>query len=421
MKKGNMFAMREERQTRELASLSKNRHGSSDVAHQTMTNTSQSLQRYLGNSYLQSTFESRPTLSRASDQNGVPTLQRKCACGGSCASCAGKEEEIRQIQTKLTIGVADDVYEREADRVADKIMQMSASSSYDGDNFHKDIGIQRISANPNSSYTLESDLDVNLNQSGGKPLSLTTRQFMEPRFGVDFSHVRLHADSNAHQMVSQLQARAFTYGHHIWLGSGESDHDKNLIAHELTHAVQQGVGEIKRIQRYSHQNCEENDLRAHIWPADWIARNMVNKAIRVLRSTPPDPAIRPLLSRHFMSATPDIPTIHGVYQEIKNDFDDNDYQYECEYDCTNENAYVYGLWTDIHLCMNQLRGRANDCIASTIVHEFSHYSANTDDESGRCYDCGNFFGCPVGLSTSDAVDNADSYAAFAYELYPMAV
>jgi hypothetical protein len=64
---------------------------------------------------------------------------------------------------------------------------------------------------------------------------------MEPRFGVDFSHVRLHADSDAQETSSKLHARAFTYGDQIWLGNGESEQDRNLMAHELVHVVQQGV------------------------------------------------------------------------------------------------------------------------------------------------------------------------------------
>jgi len=178
------------------------------------------------------------------------------------------------------------------------------------------------------------------------------------------------------------------------------------------------------LQRYSHQDCSDSDLRTHIWPADWIARQMVAKVIRVLTTSPVNPAVTPLLTRYFVGTPPDISKILAVYNKIKADFDANRYTYECEDDCeAGENAYVYGTWTHIHLCMNNLRGRANDCIARTMVHEFSHYSGSTDHPSGNCYDPSTCSpgGCPVSVSASDALDNAYAYGGFAYELYPMSV
>lgn len=193
-------------------------------------------QRNLGNSYLQSIAESRVTSRQATPRIAAPTIQRKCACGGSCASCADKEEEIQKIQTKLTIGPANDVYEQEADRVAEQIMRMPDSSPQAES---AGIHIQRIAADGDD--TINSAPDVKLDQSGGQPFSPETRQFMEPRFGADFSHVRLHTGQEAHQTASQIRARAFTYGHDIWLGKGESESDRTLMAHELTHVVQQGA------------------------------------------------------------------------------------------------------------------------------------------------------------------------------------
>ena len=79
---------------------------------------------------------------------------------------------------------------------------------------------------------------------GGSPLPATTRSFFEPRFGVDFSHVRVHADSRAAETAKSINARAFTVGRDIAFGPGQysphSDHGRRLLAHELTHVVQQG-------------------------------------------------------------------------------------------------------------------------------------------------------------------------------------
>ncbi len=359
-----------------------------------------------------------------------------CACGGGCPRCQNK----LPIQLKLAVSQPNDVYEQEADRVADQVMRMPApalqrkcaSCTAGGTtcpkcNEEKDKLIQRRSKSASDAGASVSENFLG-DLGPGRPLDAATRDFFEPRFGYDFGRVRVHANKRAAESARSVDALAYTVGSDVVFGAGQYETEthagKRLIAHELTHVVQQGrigtrSGPI--VQRYSHQDCEERDLRAHIWPADRIARQMVEKAIRVLSASPVNPAVTPLLSKHFMSSTPSISTILAVFRKIKKDFDGDDYQYECEDDCEEENAYVYGIWTDIHLCMNMLGGKANDCIASTIVHEFSHYSANTDDESGRCYDCASFPGCPSSLSASDATDNADSYAAFAYELYPMSV
>jgi hypothetical protein len=175
------------------------------------------------------------------------------------------------------------------------------------------------------------------------------------------------------------------------------------------------------LRRYHHEDCTESDLSSHIWPADGIARSMVAKSIRILGASSIDPAVSPLFPRYFQTSTPSYGAIKTVFEKVEKDMTGNEYTYECEDDCDDENAYVYGIWTDVHLCMNKLRGKANDCIARTIVHEFTHYSAGTDDEA-HCYTGGCTAGsCPASLSASDALDNAYSFAGFAYDLYPMGV
>jgi len=118
-----MFAKKEmKKQTGNFVSLNKRQTSVSDAgsAKQTgnLPGSNYFLQRYLGNSYPQSVAGSRPTV------RVMPTIQRKCACGGTCASCAGKEDERRKIQAKLKIGQPGDVYEQEADRVADAVMRV---------------------------------------------------------------------------------------------------------------------------------------------------------------------------------------------------------------------------------------------------------------------------------------------------------
>jgi hypothetical protein len=87
------------------------------------------------------------------------------------------------------------------------------------------------------------DLESRLNSSegGGSPLSSDVRSFMEPRFGTDFSQVRVHTGSDAVQMNQELGAQAFTHGAHIYYGAGKAPAKDELTGHELTHVVQQSA------------------------------------------------------------------------------------------------------------------------------------------------------------------------------------
>jgi outer membrane protein OmpA-like peptidoglycan-associated protein len=87
----------------------------------------------------------------------------------------------------------------------------------------------------------------------GQPLDLSTREFMEPRFGYDFGQVRVHVDSKAARSAEALSARAFAMGRHIVFGRSEyspqTTEGKRIIAHELAHVVQQGNAGWSRGER----------------------------------------------------------------------------------------------------------------------------------------------------------------------------
>src|SRR5690606_22279899 len=75
------------------------------------------------------------------------------------------------------------------------------------------------------------------------PRPASVRRFMEPRFGADFSGVRMHTDARAAKLNKDVSARAFAYGNHIFFGDNQfqphTGEGRELIAHELTHTVQQ--------------------------------------------------------------------------------------------------------------------------------------------------------------------------------------
>ncbi len=100
----------------------------------------------------------------------------------------------------------------------------------------------------NSTNTASSDLQSRLNSTkgSGSPLPQDTQSSMGTAFGTDFNGVRIHTDSSAVQMNKELGAQAFTHGSDIYFNSGKYDTSstagKRLLAHELTHTVQQGGG-----------------------------------------------------------------------------------------------------------------------------------------------------------------------------------
>ncbi len=92
--------------------------------------------------------------------------------------------------------------------------------------------------------TQQISTSINALRGGGQPLPDTTRRFFEPRFGVDFSKVQVHTNPQAEDMAKNINSRAFTMGRNIVFGQGQYAPDtssgKRLLAHELSHVIQQG-------------------------------------------------------------------------------------------------------------------------------------------------------------------------------------
>ncbi len=180
------------------------------------------------------------------------------------------------IQAKLTVGAIGDVYEQEADRVAAQVMSMprAAAAGPQVQRFGEEpspIGmysslarsitpvVQKRVDQQVQMYSLvqrafrgdgneaSGDLESRLNASkgGGNALAPEVRAFMEPRFGADFSSVRVHTGSEAVQMNRELGAQAFTHRSDIYFGAGKSPGNNELTAHELTHVVQQASGKVQ--------------------------------------------------------------------------------------------------------------------------------------------------------------------------------
>src|SRR6266571_7054310 len=132
------------------------------------------------------------------------------------------------LQAKLTISQPSDVYEQEADRASEQVMHMPdteliTTSTHSGQNELRLKGT--ASSNSHATGDVHPVVSSMINSDGGKPLDSTTRAFMEPRFGVDFSNVQVRQDDVSSAATEILGARAFAYRRNVWLGSNESAHD----------------------------------------------------------------------------------------------------------------------------------------------------------------------------------------------------
>jgi hypothetical protein len=154
-------------------------------------------------------------------------LQRKCACGG-IAGPTGECEECRKKRLALNR----------------KTRQSEPTPGYNSAN-HPSVD--------------------EVVQSPGQPLDGATRAFMEPRFGHDFSQVRVHTDERASESVRAVDALAYTVGRHMVFGSDQyvptTTSGRRLIAHELTHVLQQARSGTPSAHRFFGGTTEADQER----------------------------------------------------------------------------------------------------------------------------------------------------------------
>jgi len=163
-----------------------------------------------------------------------------------------------RLEPRLTANTPEDMYEQEADRLADQVMRMPGPQLQpacacgggcpkcgDKQSGHEQFQTRRVQTN-NAGEINVPPIVHDAVSSLGQPLDPTTRGFMESRFGYDFSKVRVHTGPRADDAARALQARAFTLGHDIVFGTGQyashGTREQRLLAHELTHVLQQRLG-----------------------------------------------------------------------------------------------------------------------------------------------------------------------------------
>jgi hypothetical protein len=152
------------------------------------------------------------------------------------------------MQTKLEIGQPGDQYEQEADAVADSVVGSGTAPSISS------VGTSVQQSGEGNTASPELQSQINSSKGHGESLSSDTQKEMGGKIGADFSDVKVHRDSNASRMNEDLGSKAFTHGKDVYFNEGNynpsSSQGKHLLAHELTHTVQQGGAGVKpKIQR----------------------------------------------------------------------------------------------------------------------------------------------------------------------------
>ena len=167
-----------------------------------------------------------------------------CACGGGCPRCRGQGA----VRKKSRVSQPRDAAEREADSVAERISSATRGASPAVHNTAPTA--QPTATEPPRAWVRDTPPGAELPDAvraplaySGQPLTPVVRDDLSTRFGVDLSAVRIHADAAAAQSAAALRAHAYTVGNHIVFGAHRyAPHDHgglHLLAHELTHAVQQ--------------------------------------------------------------------------------------------------------------------------------------------------------------------------------------
>ncbi len=183
------------------------------------------------------------TSAVTADFSKIPIFPPEPARVSNLPSSSSPESIPATIQLKLAVGRVDDPLEDEADSVADQVMRMSEPSSSRLPRQTEQLKAIRSKATGRAeAQSAPLTVDEAL-RSPTCPLDANTRAFMERQFRYDFSHVRLHAGGFAERSARDLSANAYTVGQHIVFGSGRlapgTRDGRRLIAHELTHVIQQ--------------------------------------------------------------------------------------------------------------------------------------------------------------------------------------
>jgi len=202
----------------------------------------------------------KPIPVRAAPPRAQPLRKSGCSCGGGCPACKAQE-----------VAGPDHPAEREADAVAARVMLMATpDTAAPVQRMEKPTPMRQpeeekeevLQRQPEEEEILQARTEPGgpvapngnpmAGLGSGQPLTASARAFFEPRFGRNFAHVRVHDGTTAQDRARSVNARAFAYGSNIVFNQNRyspgTQAGRHLLAHELTHVVQQGKA-VPKIQR----------------------------------------------------------------------------------------------------------------------------------------------------------------------------
>ncbi|HEX3126493.1 MAG TPA: DUF4157 domain-containing protein [Thermoanaerobaculia bacterium] len=333
-----------------------------------------------------------------------------------------------RLQAKLSVGAPNDAYEREADQVADQVMRMPAPA-VQRKCAHCEEEEKNLQAKeePGQVPALSPDAESRIQglRGGGSPLPDGVRSYFEPRFGHGFGGVRVHTGPEAAETARSIHARAYTVGTDIVFGGGQyapsTPEGGRLLAHELTHVVQQG-GASEQVQRTEIQDCKEDQTGA-IKTALADADKDLAESIKELGKRPLTDLAKGALwlaVRSDSEATAD--KVKENLGDIKKGLADGSVECEQPSDtgysvlCDKATrAYVLGAGS-VHLCMHLWPGLTKQEKVNTLIHEGAHQYLNLVGHLGRMSESCKETYETAGLSSSKRLENPDSYSCGVYYL-----
>ena len=243
------FAQKPEATTRAISAKSALRDWS-HFGRSREVNSAAHPQRTVGNRAAQRTLESNAeALEAGLDGAASPRFAH------DFSQVRARATSPTRVQAKLIVNPDGDSYEQEADEVSERVMRMPESQPRracpcgggcpgcrTGQPGRESVQTKRVRAGDTGQIAAPPVVHEVL-ASPGQPLDRATRAFMEPRFGHDFGHVRVHADERAAESARALGALAYTVGSEIVFSRGQyapgTQAGKRLLAHELSHVEQQ--------------------------------------------------------------------------------------------------------------------------------------------------------------------------------------
>jgi len=214
------------------------------------------------------------------------------------------------IQAKLNVSTPGDPLEEEADRVADTVMRMTDSQADSRVTVstplsqvnrkclecEEEEGMLQGKTEPGDQIEVSRGVETQIDtlRGGGQPLPESMRAHFEPRFGHDFSGVRLHTGTDAARLARSINAKAFTIGQDVAFGAGQYSPETNtgqrLLAHELTHTIQQGSSRGLSTPSLQRTIGDGHDLQSSRFAGDLVLEACFDNE-RLLRFGSSGPAV----------------------------------------------------------------------------------------------------------------------------------